>query len=334
LVVQSCFVVLKGSVFELDTRLEGFDAVLCIELLEHLAPTALSTFSSVVFGGMQPKYVVITTPNADFNVLFDLNGKLRHMDHKFEWSQHQFKVWCNLVSAKYGYSYNLDGVGVCAESQNLGPCSQIAVFQATSRTATSLVGASLFTSLFQIEFPHKTVLQVYEERLLREWMECLESIVTACCSWPGRNNDSHEWTTCFQHELQPNLSSKNSCTLVLHHFDDGFAESKAGDSIYCSKNSFDPELAEEKDLTLYCSARQHQPEPGQPDDAVVPVEIMLSNGRGSVPVILSHKCKMSSRNSEKIFCSKKITVIPIQCLLTLRSFECGIRNVMYAHAWL
>jgi len=35
----------------------------------------------------------MTTPNAEFNVLFpNLNG-FRHPDHKFEWTRQQFGDW-------------------------------------------------------------------------------------------------------------------------------------------------------------------------------------------------------------------------------------------------
>lgn len=45
---------------------------------------------------MQPKIVVFSTPNSDYNGLFGgsrfMNG-FRHEDHKFEWSQQQFIDW-------------------------------------------------------------------------------------------------------------------------------------------------------------------------------------------------------------------------------------------------
>ena len=46
-----------------------------------------------LFGSVHPKTVVLSTPNADFNVLFpDLRG-FRHHDHKFEWTRQQFQSW-------------------------------------------------------------------------------------------------------------------------------------------------------------------------------------------------------------------------------------------------
>ena len=61
---------MAGSVGEADNRLENVDAVIAIELIEHLYPETLGAFPEVVFGHMNPKLIVITTPNREFNVLF------------------------------------------------------------------------------------------------------------------------------------------------------------------------------------------------------------------------------------------------------------------------
>lgn len=49
---------------------------------------------NMVFGQLHPKLVVLTTPNSEFNVVFDMaEGKLRHWDHKFEWTREEFQSW-------------------------------------------------------------------------------------------------------------------------------------------------------------------------------------------------------------------------------------------------
>ena len=65
--------------------------------IEHLEVPVLSQFPHSLFGVLNPKMVILTTPNADFNVLFpDLTG-FRHWDHKFEWSRVEFKSWYELL---------------------------------------------------------------------------------------------------------------------------------------------------------------------------------------------------------------------------------------------
>jgi len=64
-----------------------------IELIEHIQPEDVSKLSEAIFGFYRPKYVIITTPNSDFNQHFiDLGskewklGQFRDEDHKFEWT--------------------------------------------------------------------------------------------------------------------------------------------------------------------------------------------------------------------------------------------------------
>ena len=43
---------------------------------------------------MKPKIVIITTPNREYNVLFEnFEGPFRHWDHKFEWTRSEFQNW-------------------------------------------------------------------------------------------------------------------------------------------------------------------------------------------------------------------------------------------------
>lgn len=46
-----------------------------------------------IFAYIQPKIVILTTPNADFNVLFENFNRMRDADHKFEWTREEYKDW-------------------------------------------------------------------------------------------------------------------------------------------------------------------------------------------------------------------------------------------------
>jgi len=48
---------------------------------------------SNIFEYIMPKVAIVTTPNADFNVLFPNFSGYRHPDHKFEWTRKQFQEW-------------------------------------------------------------------------------------------------------------------------------------------------------------------------------------------------------------------------------------------------
>ncbi|XP_020282362.1 uncharacterized protein LOC109854062 [Pseudomyrmex gracilis] len=120
----------EGSVTHPDQKLKNTDAVICIELIEHLYPDTLEDLPFNIFGYIKPKVVIITTPNADFNVLFSNFSGFRHADHKFEWTRNQFKDWAENIVTRYP-CYNVTFHGICygpAGTEELGACTQMAVF--------------------------------------------------------------------------------------------------------------------------------------------------------------------------------------------------------------
>ncbi len=88
---------LQGSLTYRDRRLQGFDAAAIVEVVEHLEPSRLGSFERVVFAHAHPPLVVLTTPNVEYNVLFENLPveSLRHRDHRFEWTRTRI---CNLGS--------------------------------------------------------------------------------------------------------------------------------------------------------------------------------------------------------------------------------------------
>ena len=84
---------IHGSLMYRDKRLAGYDAATVVEVIEHLDAPRLAAFERVLFETARPKAVVITTPNAEYNVKFDTlpAGQFRHKDHRFEWTRQQFQ---------------------------------------------------------------------------------------------------------------------------------------------------------------------------------------------------------------------------------------------------
>lgn len=134
-----------GSVAEKDSRLQGFDAVTCIELIEHLEPEALELLPENVFGYIHPKMAIFTTPNSDFNVLFPKLQGFRHWDHKFEWNRKEFSDWCASITSQYPeYSVLIQGIGdPPPESTHLGSCTQMAVFSLSNKISSSALCQNL-----------------------------------------------------------------------------------------------------------------------------------------------------------------------------------------------
>ena len=96
---------LHGSLTLRDKRLAGHDAAVAMEVIEHIDPTRLDTFEDTVFGNAQPGAVLITTPNAEYNSLFEglPDGAFRHGDHRFEWTREEFQEWSRQVAGRRKY---------------------------------------------------------------------------------------------------------------------------------------------------------------------------------------------------------------------------------------
>ena len=119
---------LHGALTYRDKRLEGFDAVVVVEVIEHLDLARLTAFERALFEFAKPVTVIVTTPNREYNVKFkDLAaGKLRHRDHRFEWTRAEFKAWADRVAEVHGYGVEFQPIG--EEDPALGAPTQMAVF--------------------------------------------------------------------------------------------------------------------------------------------------------------------------------------------------------------
>ena len=122
-----------GSLMYRDARLEGFDAAVLCEVIEHLDEPRLSALERVVFGSARPGVVIVTTPNSEYNVMWETlsAGSMRHRDHRFEWSRQQFRAWAGGVCARFGYGCEFRGVGdpgVAPDGREVGTPTQMGVF--------------------------------------------------------------------------------------------------------------------------------------------------------------------------------------------------------------
>ncbi|MCC9607768.1 3' terminal RNA ribose 2'-O-methyltransferase Hen1 [Blastopirellula sp. JC732] len=120
---------LHGSLIYRDKRFEGFDAAAVVEVIEHLDPPRLSAFERVLFEFARPQNVVLTTPNQEYNVMWETlpAGQFRHGDHRFEWTRQQFQDWAQEIGRRYGYAVRFIGIG--PEDPAAGTPTQMSLFQ-------------------------------------------------------------------------------------------------------------------------------------------------------------------------------------------------------------
>ncbi len=121
---------IHGSLMYRDKRLDGFDAAAIVEVVEHLDPPRLSAFERVLFEFAKPQTIVLTTPNREYNVVWETlpAGQFRHPDHRFEWTRQEFHDWAQAVAGRFGYAVRFLPVG--PEHETLGSPTQMAIFDA------------------------------------------------------------------------------------------------------------------------------------------------------------------------------------------------------------
>ncbi|KAI5840318.1 hypothetical protein DFP73DRAFT_559517 [Morchella snyderi] len=130
---------LHGSFEQLSLEIiPRHDIVISTEVIEHLDPIPLASYAPVLLGKMRPKVCIITTPNRDFNKVFDsalpldperrffrpeIPYAMRHHDHRFEWTQAEFRAWAKQAAERFRYRVVFTGVGsldcgaVCDDSR-------------------------------------------------------------------------------------------------------------------------------------------------------------------------------------------------------------------------
>ena len=119
---------IQGSLTYRDKRFNDYDAATLTEVIEHLDRNRLTALARVVFEFARPKLIIVTTPNIEYNVLFESlpNSKLRHLDHRFEWTRQEFQAWADGVARRFDYQVTFQGIG--DKDLEFGTPTQMAIF--------------------------------------------------------------------------------------------------------------------------------------------------------------------------------------------------------------
>lgn len=153
--------------------------------IEHVFPDVLEEIPFHIFGIIKPKIAIFTTPNGDFNVLFDFKpGDFRHDDHKFEWTRAEFEDWSNNICTRFpDYCVQFHGIGDPPEGhEQLGSCSQMALFirkdflaslndeqpEYVESEAQEVIPCDEYKLIHSVEYPHFRDMRSLDEKVLDE----------------------------------------------------------------------------------------------------------------------------------------------------------------------
>lgn len=124
---------LHGSLMYRDQRIDGVDAAVLCEVIEHLDEPRLEAMEKVVFWALRPELVIVTTPNSEYNAMWEslTAGSMRHKDHRFEWTRVQFQAWANSICSRFGYTCGFRSIGesgTTSDGRDVGSPTQMGVF--------------------------------------------------------------------------------------------------------------------------------------------------------------------------------------------------------------
>ncbi|KAF9934254.1 Small RNA 2'-O-methyltransferase [Modicella reniformis] len=175
--------IFHGSVSQADRRMIGYDALACLEVVEHLDPDVLEKFWEVVLGSLRPKLVIVSTPNAEFNVYFPQlkygtpESIFRNDDHRFEWTRQEFQDWCTPAAEQYGYTVSFTGTGMLPKGDlTIGFCTQFAILK-LKETQTTLpeepvqecykLVSRIEHPIYEIEHTQEEILEYLHDKIAR-----------------------------------------------------------------------------------------------------------------------------------------------------------------------
>ncbi|KAJ7168450.1 hypothetical protein C8R46DRAFT_234517 [Mycena filopes] len=136
----------QGGLQVINKEFVGVECIVCTEVIEHLPPDILPALAPMLLGVYHPTRLLLTTPSYTFNARFtrpnapravrerqaypDPTGRtdriFRHHDHKFEWTEDEFRAWCQGAADDWGYEIEeLGGVGRPLEDDPWGRDEQL-----------------------------------------------------------------------------------------------------------------------------------------------------------------------------------------------------------------
>ncbi|CAO4370179.1 unnamed protein product [Caenorhabditis nigoni] len=130
-----------GDILEPDHRFADLDAIVSLEVVEHIPLADAKKFVNNVLGILMPRIFIFSTPNHEYNAVFEMKpGEFRHDDHKFEMDRKEFANWLEELSIRFPH-YRIDPphfIGMTPGYKNLSGASQAAVCRLQDDLNTTL----------------------------------------------------------------------------------------------------------------------------------------------------------------------------------------------------
>jgi 3' terminal RNA ribose 2'-O-methyltransferase Hen1 len=118
---------MAGSLFYFDEQLQNKDIMILCEVIEHIDEYRLPKIFDTILKDYRPRVLMVTTPNQEYNDVYDMEDAMRHEDHRFEWSRAEFHERMKAWTKDYRYQVSFHGIG--EEHPTYGHPTQMAIFR-------------------------------------------------------------------------------------------------------------------------------------------------------------------------------------------------------------
>ncbi|MFF2450394.1 3' terminal RNA ribose 2'-O-methyltransferase Hen1 [Neobacillus sp. NPDC058068] len=118
---------IAGSLFYYDERLNNKDVMILCEVIEHIDEYRLAPIFETIFKDYRPRVLIVTTPNQEYNVVYEMDDVMRHKDHRFEWTRDEFLQKVQEWTKDNPYQVSIQGIG--EEYQPYGHPTQMAIYR-------------------------------------------------------------------------------------------------------------------------------------------------------------------------------------------------------------
>ncbi|GMT19382.1 hypothetical protein PFISCL1PPCAC_10679, partial [Pristionchus fissidentatus] len=131
--------VFKGNVSNPTPILSNLDVACSTEVIEHMPLEKATEMLRCVLEKIRPKAYIISTPNHEYNVVFNRNCGFRHDDHHFEFTREEFKNWLS-DNVQAPYTYEIHFVGELMDYEHLSGATQFAVIRREGEESGNEIG--------------------------------------------------------------------------------------------------------------------------------------------------------------------------------------------------
>jgi 3' terminal RNA ribose 2'-O-methyltransferase Hen1 len=117
----------QSSLFYQDETLINTECLVLCEVIEHINADRIDGVMETILNIYKPQHFLISTPNIEYNVLYENLEGFRHNDHRFEMTRVEFQSFIQKHATKNGYDVVFTGVGEVDELY--GQSTQMAIMK-------------------------------------------------------------------------------------------------------------------------------------------------------------------------------------------------------------